>query len=288
MAATTVKKNRINTITGEKGGVGKTTFGSGFVEYYSHKNLLHTLIDVDETNPVTGLTYASEQHKLDLPVGGDYDDADLTEAEKKQGVKQGGRIIFSDREEEFFIADKIYESALKQDVILVLPSQIQTKYVRWITTNDLANYNSDVEIVNWFLCDGSAESLLMLKSSMTDLAGIKHILVKNLHFGSAASWKKFDSTYASHLGDLVPDAVISLPKLCLPSKEIEMLRSEYIPLKDGIERVATLSKRRLRKFLDDTFAAIDETGLIAGVVNQEPKPAKPDKNKSAEEMPAAS
>jgi hypothetical protein len=151
----------------------------------------------------------------------------------------------------------------------------------------LANSNSDVEIVNWFLCDGSAESLSMLKSSMTDLKGIKHILVKNLHFGSAASWKKFDSTYTSHLGDLVPEAVISLPKLCLPSKEIEMLRSEYVPLKDGIERVATLSKRRLRKFLDDTFAAIDETGLITGVVDQESKPAKPDKNKPAE-MPAAS
>jgi hypothetical protein len=282
------RKNRIHTITGEKGGVGKTTFGSGFVEYYCHKELAHTLIDVDETNPVTGLTYAPEQHRLDLPVGGDYDDADLTEEEKKRGAKNGGRIIFSDREEEFFIADKIYEAALTQDVILVLPSQIQPKYVRWITTNDLANSNSDVEIVNWFLCDGSAESLSMLKSSMTDLKGIKHILVKNLHFGSAASWKKFDSTYTSHLGDLVPEAVISLPKLCLPSKEIEMLRSEYVPLKDGIERVATLSKRRLRKFLDDTFAAIDETGLIARVVNQESKPAKPDKNQPAEQIPAAS
>ena len=67
-----------------------------------------------------------------------------------------------------------------------------------------------------------------------------------------------------------------------------MLRSEYIPLKDGIERVATLSKRRLRKFLDDTFAAIDETGLIAGAAALEPKSAKPDKNKSAEQIPAAS
>ena len=66
-----------------------------------------------------------------------------------------------------------------------------------------------------------------------------------------------------------------------------MLRSEYVPLKDGIERVATLSKRRLRKFLDDTFAAIDETGSISGVVDRESKPAKPEKNQPAE-MPAAS
>ena len=67
------QKNWLQTITGEKGAVGKTTFGSGFVEYYCHKDLPHTLIDVDETNPVTGLTYAPEQHRLDLPVGGDYE-----------------------------------------------------------------------------------------------------------------------------------------------------------------------------------------------------------------------
>ena len=41
------QKNRIHTITGEKGGVGKTTFGSGFVEYYCHKELgaSHFLFD---------------------------------------------------------------------------------------------------------------------------------------------------------------------------------------------------------------------------------------------------
>jgi four helix bundle protein len=85
------------------------------------------------------------------------------------------------------------------------------------------------------------------------------------------------------LRDQLRRASVSIPTNIAEGFE-RRSRKEYV----NFLNIAKGSAGEVRSLLDDTFTAIDETGLIARVVNQESKPAKPDKNQPAEQIPAAS
>jgi hypothetical protein len=233
-------KNTLHIIGGEKGGIGKTTFGIALVEFYRYAELTYEVIDVDRSNPVVGLTYAPQTHGLKADS---YDRANQLPSELGND-----RILFSNKGEEFYIADRIYESVLKQDVILVLPSQIHSLVCDWLNVNGWQSWE-EVEIVHWFLHDGSAESSQLLARSVADLAGMKHVLVKNQNFRTKDFWDNFTSETAV-------SSSISLPQLQLPAEELTMLRQQYVPLSEANDKVRVLSKNRLKKYLDAAFEQI--------------------------------
>jgi hypothetical protein len=262
-------KNTLHIIGGEKGGIGKTTFGIALVEFYRRAELSYEIIDVDRSNPVVGLTYAPETHgrKADS-----YNESNILPSELG-----GDRILFSNKGEEFYIADRIYESVLKQDVILVLPSQIHSLVCDWLNINGWQSWK-EVEIVHWFLHDGSAESSNLLARSVVDLAGMNHVLVKNQNFRTKDFWDKFTSETAV-------SSSISLPQLQLPAEELTMLRQQYIPLSEANDKVRILSKNRLKKYLDAAFEQIGSIEIDKAKIFDRPK-AKSRQKGVSESVPA--
>ncbi len=154
-------------VNGELGGTGKTTYTSVFYEYRMAEDSIE-LIDTDRSNPNVGLRYLPEEYE------------------------KGASIFFSDHQDEYAIADEIFERAtkVKGDVLVNLPAQVASILDNWIQRNQLFEMAAEhgIRFVNWYLTNGSFHSIRLFKSFVEKYQdNMVHVLVKN--HGLCSNWE---------------------------------------------------------------------------------------------------
>ncbi len=221
-------------INAELGGTGKTTFTSLVYERCKKDLIEIDLIDVDRSNPNVGMKYLPSEYKDGTP------------------------IFFSDHPDEYPIADKIYERANKSDILVNLPSQIESIFSNWIERNQLLEGAKEdgIRFVNWYLTNGSYHSLRLFKQFVDKYKdNMTHILVKN--GGLCRKWDHLEEdAELVKITDLYGIKSIEIPAL---DADIMYSLDKYkLSFEQGLKssKIHLLEKRRIGIFLDKSFEAI--------------------------------
>jgi len=225
----------IHLIDGEKGGVGKSFVARTMIQYGLDRNLTFTAVETDRSNP---------------DVAGVYQDICKF-------------AVFSENEKQADKADRIFEMATEQPVIVSLPSQVHRSVKGWIERNKLFELTDEygVSFCKWFVTNGEYDSVKLFSSSLEAYGqDITHILVRNT--GLCDEWSQVDEDES--LQKLIKKykvKVIDFPKLA--HKERYIINKEQMRLDDArdCKELGILGKQRVVNFLKAAYAAFDSTGV---------------------------
>lgn len=171
--AKTNTNNEIHTIhfvVGNRGSIGKSFFSTLLCHLYGANKKPFTLFDTDP-------------HKKDVSaMYGGITDVHFDACNE----------IMVNYSSEAIKCDRIYEEALKQDVIVNLPSDSHAELFFWLQQNglDKAEFlqSEKLKIYIWFLSNGDNTSLELLQKTLTCSSAFTTILVRN--FGIDHQWNK--------------------------------------------------------------------------------------------------
>jgi hypothetical protein len=246
-AKTTINKKYkyLHVIDGEKGGVGKSFFARALCHYFASKKIPILIVDADTTNPDVSKVYGGEQ------------------------------IAFSENERKSFDADRIFELALENNVLLNLPAQISNIVDSWYSRNNILDIadNPDVKIkiCKWFVSSGAFDSTSLFKDSLEKHGTkIKHILVKNLAFCDATEWEGVVTGLKKEIKNYKNYGVleVSFPKLAYKERDIvlkdELKFSAALSVESVKKKIGILGQQRVKTFLDSAIASIEaaENALV--------------------------
>jgi hypothetical protein len=260
----------------EKGGMGKTIVGLTAAEQLTAANQSFFLVDSDVSTPNVGLTYAPEMYQgFKSAAGGRTSTPTLSRKDKgneSDKLTLQEQIVFTGNPDNYFHADKIFELAKIQDVLIVLPSQVATHINYWLEQNDavemLQDPDNTIDIVFLFITNGTRESLDLFVESVERFEGkIPHVLVKNLGAPTDIRWER---------GDFDPDGKVQevldkygfksifFPEMVVAPEDKNKILSEYIPFGSALSDnwMSDPSKRRLNKWLREATQALGSTGYI--------------------------
>jgi len=225
----------IHLIDGEKGGVGKSFVARTMIQYGLDRNLTFTAVETDRSNP---------------DVAGVYQDICKF-------------AVFSENEKQADQADRIFEMATEQPVIVSLPSQVHRSVKGWIERNKLFELSDEygVNFCKWFVSNGEYDSVKLFCSSLDAYgSNIAHILVRNL--GLCDDWSQIDND--PELQKLLKKykvKVIDFPKLS--HKERYTINKEQMRLDKArdYKEFGILGKQRVVNFLKSAYSAFDSAGV---------------------------
>jgi hypothetical protein len=257
----------------EKGGMGKSTVASVAAEQMTAANHPFYLIDADASTPNVGLTYRKEfyeQFRDRVEIKDNALPQSLYNPSGVTATSGSERIVFTGSEDDYFLADKIFDLAKQRDVMLVLPSQVASHINRWLHQNDvvgmLANPNNKIKFVYYFITNGTPESLELFEESVKEFDGkIPHILVKNLGAATNIRWNRFDENgKVQALLDKHGFQSIYFPDILIAPEEKNKILSEYIPWGEALtsDWISFSTERRLRKCLTVATQALGSTKFI--------------------------
>ncbi|MGK7881647.1 MAG: hypothetical protein AB4060_16340 [Crocosphaera sp.] len=131
---------------------------------------------------------------------------------------------------------------------------------------DLAK-EENVEIVFWFVTDGSPESINLLSQSLsTYKERVSTILVVN----EGLSKKAMENINNSSIGQVVENqilATIKMPLLFLSPQEKKLIKEKKIPLKEAANRtkkegLTIIAKQRITQFLRQCHQQLDTLNIL--------------------------
>jgi CobQ/CobB/MinD/ParA nucleotide binding domain len=232
------KYKYLHIIDGEKGGVGKSFFARALCHYFTSKKIPILIVDADTTNPDVSKVYGGEQ------------------------------IAFSENERKSFDADRIFELALENNVLVNLPAQISNIVDSWYSRNNILDIadNPDVKIkiCKWFVSSGAFDSTSLFKDSLEKHGTkIKHILVKNLAFCDASEWEGVVTELKKEIKNYKNYGVleVSFPKLAYKERDVVLkdeLKFEAALSVDSVkQKIGILGQQRVKTFLDSAIASIE-------------------------------
>lgn len=130
----------IHLIDGEKGGVGKSFVTRAMIQYGIDRSLPFVAVETDRSNP--------DVHRV-------YKD-------------RCQFAVFSEDEKQASLADRIFEMAMEQPVIVSLPSQVNRAVTAWIRNNQLLEIGKeyDVSFCKWFVTNGEYDSIRLFQASV--------------------------------------------------------------------------------------------------------------------------
>jgi hypothetical protein len=255
----------------EKGGMGKSIVASVAAEQMTAADVPFYLIDADASTPNVGLTYRPDFYQQ-------FRDRSETKKNLPQSLYNPSgtatlapeRIVFTGRDDDYFLADRVFEMARQRDVMIVLPSQVATHANRWLHQNDvvgmLADPDNKIKFVYYFVTNGTPESLALFEESVEAFGGqIPHVLVKNLGAATNIRWNRFDEDgKVQALLDKYGFQSIYFPEILIAPEDKNKILSEYISWGDALasEWIPFSTKRRLTKCLREATQALGSTGLI--------------------------
>lgn len=160
----------IHFVIGNRGSIGKSFFSALLCHLYGANKKPFTLFDTDP-------------HKKDVSaMYGGITDVHFDACNE----------IMVNYSSEAIKCDRIYEEALKQDVIVNLPSDSHAELFFWLQQNglDKAEFlqSEKLRIYIWFLSNGDNTSLELLQKTLTSSSAFTTILVRN--FGIDHQWNK--------------------------------------------------------------------------------------------------
>ena len=225
----------IHLIDGEKGGVGKSFIARTMIQYGLDRNLSFTAVESDRSNPDVSRVYK-----------------DICQF-----------AIFSESEKHADKADRIFELAMEQSVIVSLPAQVNRAVVDWIAHNQLLSLGNDhgVGFCKWFVSNGEYDSLRLFQTSLNHYQHqITHILVRN--FGLCDEWSQVDDDESlQKLINKYQVKVIDFPKL--GHRERYLINQKQLRFDDAREstELTILGKQRVVNFLKAAYGTFDSTGV---------------------------
>lgn len=217
---------------GEKGGVGKTFIAKTAIQYQIDNKYNFVAVEADRSNPDVAQVYR-EHCKF----------SHFTENDRKASK-----------------ADRIFELALEKNVIVNLPSQVQTPLKTWFDTNNLFELGEEYGVVfrKWFVTNGEFDSVNLFLKSL-ELYGDKmpHFLVKN--WGLCDEWGQVNED------PKVREAIkkykvieIEFPKLGYSERYlINKHRLNFARAKED-RRLTVLGRQRVANFLKSAYKIFDE------------------------------
>lgn len=193
--------NLLNIVHGQKGGVGKSTWTKILLEYYISKKWDHKLFDLDAGSLDVGVVYEPNKYSK------------KSDKEEEKENNEQYFLQFTDNKNSKDEVDVIFESAIKENVIVNLPSNIKHLYNPWIQGNGLINLAKEVNIiiVQWFVCSGESNSIIEFLETIdtfTNCDNFKHIFVKN--YGKEENWAKVLEQNTSLKETLESDNIITV------------------------------------------------------------------------------
>ena len=269
---TTPIETTVSIFGSEKGGMGKSIVASVAAEQMTAANNPFYLIDADASTPNVGLTYRQDfyQQFRDRAEGQDSKLPPSLYNPSGAEVAAPERIVFTGSEDDFFLADRVFEMARQQDVMIVLPSQVANHVNRWLHQNDvvgmLADPDNKIKFVYYFITNGTPESLELFKESVEAFGGkIPHVLVKNLGAATNIRWNRFDEDgKVQALLDKYGFQSIYFPEILIAPEDKNKILSEYIPWGEALasDWIPFSTKRRLTKCMREATQALGSTGLF--------------------------
>lgn len=248
----------LHLVSGEKGGVGKSLFAQILLEYCRKNQIKYQLFDADRTSPDVGEIYEPKIYKNGAT--GEY---------KADNSSSGNRIYFSEEAEDVFLADQLFTAACEQLVIVNLPAQVSVMVDTWLNQGgilDLAK-QENVEIVFWFVTDGSPESITLLGESLSTYKNtVKTVLVVNEGLSKQAIENLKNSSIADRIKTQTI-ATIKMPLLFLSSQEKKLIKEKKIDLTEAANRnkkegLTLIAKQRITQFIRQCHQQIDEINLF--------------------------
>ena len=223
----------IHLVDGEKGGVGKSFVTRAMIQYGIDRELPFVAVETDRSNPDVNRVYK----------------------ERCQFA------VFSEDEKQAGNADRIFEMAMEQPVIVSLPSQVNRAVTTWIENNQLLQIGIeyDVSFCKWFVTNGEYDSIRLFQASL-DYYGenMTHVLVRN--FGLCDEWSQVDNDKS--LQKLIAKygvKVIDFPKLGY--QERYLINQKQLRFDDATSSkdLTVLGRQRVVNFLKNAYEQFDST-----------------------------
>jgi len=227
-------------IGGEKGGVGKSMFCRTLAQYLLDHDLPFIPYDTDRSNPDL------------MRIYGKIADCRLA--------------VFSEGERYEDTANQLYNLATDTRVIVNLPAQVFIPMKAWFVNNDLFEIarEDDVSFILWFVVDGGFDSLNLLTKSLEHYQHrLQHVAVRN--WGKCDDWEPLETdTKLQKLLKKYKVPVIDFPKF-IGNADRNRIDSENWTFAEARETKAfsSISRQRVRKFLREAYAGIEQTGLLS-------------------------
>lgn len=225
---------------GIKGGVGKSFFNRCLVQYFIYKTWKYTLIEADATIPDVRKIYGNNC-KL---------------------------INFSDDPKRSHEPDIIFVEAMKNTVLVNLPSNIFNPFNNWIDSTNLLKLRDkyQIEVIKLFVTDGCFESIEMFKQSLQKFGGnLPHVLIRNTGRLTAAT----DFDYLEEKQELCQlikkynIAVYDLP--ALHSREQYFIDEHSLTFEEAANRddiLNPLGCQRVINFLETVYQMFDGIDVV--------------------------
>lgn len=158
--------NSIYLFDSEKGGAGKSITCRAFLQYLIDRGVDFKLVETDLSN----------KDVLKFYTNVDHDTAELTLDDRKS------------RE-----ADKIFEYAMKKDVVVNFPANVAIAFNRWLSNTGVLGMQKTqgIRFVKFFLVTQNPSSIDSLKRSLAEWGSkIQHVVIANLHFAPEATYEE--------------------------------------------------------------------------------------------------
>ncbi len=190
------------------GRVGKSTWLKLLIEYMLHKKKPHIIVDTDRETPNVARAYTPEI--LELWAGNKVvkDNESIDElllddlftpldTSPKTNVEEidsllAEQILFSDdNRTEYLTRNLVSLSKFGRDILVNLPANVYQPVCDFISTNNL-HRSAKIQLFNWWVSNGSDESLELFLELQAKFPQAKHILVLNQgNFQYVYDWKRF-------------------------------------------------------------------------------------------------
>ena len=281
---------------GVKGNIGKTTFAKALVEMYDQAKKLRTIVDMDIWTPNVARVYeknivnawgGGKSNQLEQSSEADFftraaavindpkkdpqnKAAEKTSQQTITDLLSLEQISLTEDPTQAYLGDRLLEIITADpsiDTICSLPANVDRGIRFWLDQNDIdeqmASGKLPFRLVNWWLTDGSDESMTLLADFIDTYPNIKHVLVLNKGIRTAEpKWDNFlPSNRLTKYFQEGKLKCISLPPLLIDPQlmiKIQQDHLSYVELKKIASRFVTI---KVDKWLDTSYKAIKSTEL---------------------------
>jgi hypothetical protein len=279
---------------GVKGNIGKTTFAKTMVEMYDQGKKLRTIVDMDLWTPNVARVYArnivdawggvkspqpeqSSEADFFARAAAAIDPKSLqdkpiekTSQQKITEMLSLEQISLTEDPTQAYLGDRLLEIITADpsiDTICSLPANVDRGIRFWLDQNDIdqqmGNGKLPFRLVNWWLTDGSDESMSLLADFMDAYPNIRHVLVLNKGIRTAVpKWDNFlpseRLTKYFQEGKL---KCISLPPLLIDPQLMIKIQHDYLSYAELKKIASSFVTIKIDKWLDTSYKAIKSTDL---------------------------
>jgi len=234
-------QRKICSVGGDKGGVGKSFFARVLVEFCLAEKLQFILAECDRVNPDTARIY---RNTVDVLFA-----------------------YFSEDPRRRTKADALFKAAIDSSLVICnLPAQVHQPMKEWFLEDDLYELAQEHNITfyHWYVTNGGYDSVKLFIKSLKELGPyMKHSLVRN--YGLCDSWTHVDEDDEVQAAITEYDIpVIDLPKF--PYAERNLIEEHQLTFTQALQhpKFDLVSRQRVYKFLQKSFAQIESTGILSG------------------------